>query len=392
MKKISVLFVMEAIGGGTKKVLELLANNLDTEKIDISILVPKIKANKLRPLADSNFAESLRRKGHKVIEIEMLGGQVHLVKDFVSIIRISKIIKNHKFDIVHGISVKGGTLGRIAARIAGNSKVVYSPEGLSFNPYVRWIKRKLYQSIERCLGITCTDLFVACSESEMEQAQSARLVSPSKIVVIENCLDTENYDVTSVNVLAKKQELCIPSSVPVIGMVSRLVPQKGIQYFIQVCALINQTIPDCQFILVGEGEESEKTTKLIESLSLNNVFHMLGARSDYLEIISTYDVFVMTSLWEGLPYAPLEAMLLRKPVVAFKVTGCVDIVQHNITGYLADTIDSTSMSSSIIRLLRSPERREKMGLAGENLTRRRFSAQSNALRFEKAYEELVKSK
>jgi len=389
---IKVLHVLEAMGGGTKEALYLLVMNMDRNKFDITLaLPPPAPYNPLRPLADPQFPERMRSKGYEVKLVNMVGGKIAPIANMRALLSLYWIIRKNRYDVVHAHSAIAGLVGRLAAKLAGVPVIIYTPHGLPFNDYISSRRRWLYVMLERFAGYF-THALIASSETERQQAIQAGIIGPKRISVINNCLDTDKLDVDKVDVLKKRKELGLRLADPVVGMVARLTPQKGPHYFIKAAAQVLKTEPKVQFILIGDGELRRKMENLIAHLHISDSLCLLGNRDDCLEIVAPFDLFVLSSLWEGMPYAPLEAMLLRKPIIATDIVGSRDIIQNDSLGVLVPPKNSAALSEAILRLLRNKERAQQMGQCGEKNIRQRFSISSSVFQVTKLYQELLANK
>lgn len=386
------LYVLEAAGGGTKKALYLLVTNINREEFDITLaLPPPADYDPLHPLADPQFAELMRAKGYNVETVKMVRRKTTPIANLLALLTLYSIIRRNKYEIVHTYSTIAGFVGRLAAKLAGVPVVIHTPEGLPFNEQVIWWKRWLFTALERFLG-SFTDALIACSEAEQQQATAAGILEPDKIVVIKNCIDTENFDVDKIDGLAKKRALGLGPDDPVVGMVARLSFQKGPRYFIEAAAQVLKVMPEAHFLLVGDGELREEVQMLIEELSISDSVDLLGYRDDCVEIMATFDVFVLSSLWEGLPYAPREAMLLRKPVVMTAVSGVEEIIQDNSMGVIVPEKDSRALAEAILRLLQNKEEARRMGRRAEESIRQRFGIKGPVSQVTQLYRDLLTKK
>ena len=189
--------------------------------------------------------------------------------------------------------------------------------------------------------------------------------------------------------MAKKRTLGLKPDDPVVGMVARLSFQKGPRYFIEAAAQVLKIMPEARFLLVGDGELREEVQMLIEDLSIGDSVDLLGYRDDYVEIMATFDVFVLSSLWEGLPYAPREAMLLRKPVVMTAFSGVEEIIQNNSIGVIVPPKDSHTLAQAILRLLQNKEEARRMGRRAEESIRQRFGIEGPVFKVTRLYRDLL---
>ena len=161
-----------------------------------------------------------------------------------------------------------------------------------------------------------------------------------------------------------RTELGIAENIPIVGIVGRLSPQKDYPTFLKAAAEVLRAVPEAVFLIAGDGSLRHELEKLAAGLTIESRVRFLGYRTDILDVVSTFDVFVLSSLWEGLPLAVLEAMALEKPVVATSVPGTAEAVVDGESGYLVPLKDSPVLAQKTVELLRDPEKSRKMGKAG----------------------------
>jgi len=154
----------------------------------------------------------------------------------------------------------------------------------------------------------------------------------------------------------------------VVGMVSCLKPQKSPLDFIRVAHQVRQEAPGVKFILAGDGILRKRVLKLIKRLHLEDTVILAGWRRDIPRVLTCLDIFVLTSLWEGLPIAALEAISASLPVVATDTGGIAEVVSDGETGFLTKPGDILSFSQKLSVLLRDENLRKQMGIrAGSKL-------------------------
>jgi glycosyltransferase involved in cell wall biosynthesis len=164
-----------------------------------------------------------------------------------------------------------------------------------------------------------------------------------------------------VDAMQKRQELGVPADVPLCGVVANFYKTKGLEYFIDAAAIVAKKIPEVRFIIVGEGKLRPKLEKQIKNLGLQNKITLTGFREDALEILATMDIFVLSSLKEGLPFSLLEAGALGKPIVATRVGGVPEIIDHNQNGLLVPPAEAKTLAEAIITLLQNKKMVETFG-------------------------------
>jgi len=374
---------MEATGGGTKKHLLLLVTNLDKDSFDITVACPSARHPSY---GDESIVAELQAAGIRTHIVEMQRA-IAPASDLTSFRQLWSLMRRESFDVVHTHSSKGGFLGRLAARCAGARAVVHTAHGFYFlgQQGFNWF---LYLALERLVG-RLTDRFIAVSESEKSIAIEYGLFRPDQIVLIENGIEFSPTNPEADPALLW-QELGLDPHRPVVGTVSRFNHQKDPFTLLRAIALLVQTASDIQFVWCGNGELKLQVESLARELGVHERIVFTGYRNDVPEILSLLDVFVVSSLFEGLPYTLLEAMSLGKPVVATNVVGCRDAVAHGKTGLLVPPKDPSALAEAILHLVRSPEEAWRMGRAGRDLVARRFTLKKMIAETEQIYRNLAR--
>jgi glycosyltransferase involved in cell wall biosynthesis len=300
--------------------------------------------------------------------------------------RIVDLLRRERFDIVHLHSTKAGFLGRLAARIAGDSAVVYSPHGLFFlGDHGPW-KRRFYLALEQLAGRLC-DRIIAVSPSERDILLRYRIAPPERIVLIENGIEPielpAGYDRET-----QRRALGQPGGL-LIGTVARLAAQKNPFMFLDAAALVLRGLPDARFVWCGGGELAETALAHARALGIDHACTFLGHRDDALEIVAALDLFWLTSNYEGMPYALIEAMALRLPVIATDVAGNRDLVAGT-AGLLVPQSDAPALAATTISLATRPDRRAALGKAAYARYLDRYTADRPLRAVEQLYENLAR--
>jgi glycosyltransferase involved in cell wall biosynthesis len=296
-------------------------------------------------------------------------------------------MKLRQYDIVHARSSKGGFIGRIAAKLCG-IKTVYTPHGFYFLNSGDRIASKFFLSLEQFAG-HLTDCLIAVSDSERKEAVKNRIISEKKIVVIPNGVDSKDF-LPDTRVRERvRAELNIAPTAFVVGIVSRYVPQKDPLTLVKAAQLVLTNQPEARFIWCGEGEMQEETKALARKLGIHDAFYFLGFRRDVKDIMNAFDLFALSSIFEGLPNTLLEAMALGLPVVATDVVGSKDVVINGETGVLVPPRQPERLAQGILELLADHQRRQEMGQKGQQAVRNRYSIEKMVADVEKVYQLLA---
>lgn len=371
MLKVLLLFYEPAHSGQATHVLSL-AQGLDRGKYHITVVPPA--SNRIT-------IERLQETGVEVIPLPM-----RKVRNALTTLRLARLLRREKVDLLHVHSQEAGIFGRAAAKLAGVPAVVYTPQTIDIRQK-RW--QKLYFHAEKLLG-RWTDIFISVNEHDRFRLIEGGIIPPEKVVTIYNGIDLGRFAV-SVDAFAKRRELGIGPEEPVVLQIGRLSAQKGPLYFLEAGALISRQKPEARFILAGDGPLREDVERKARELGLSSRLSVLGWRDDVVELLAASDVVTLTSLWEGLPYTILEAMAMKKPVVASDVNGCREAVAEGETGFLVPPRKPEALAREVLKLLKDKELARRMGEKGWERVRERFSLEAMIRAVENLYDGLAKT-
>jgi glycosyltransferase involved in cell wall biosynthesis len=183
----------------------------------------------------------------------------------------------------------------------------------------------------------------------------------------------------------------IGPEVPLFGTVARISPQKGLPYLVQAMSHVRSVLPDAQLLIVGKGEKTDELRAQIAELGLENCITLLGARTDVMDIVDSLNVFVLPSLWEGLPTVVLEAMLLETPVVATDVPGTRDLILDGQTGLLVPARDPDALAKAMIQQYVEQQRAVEMAQNAMQHAEQ-FAMRHTVRRYETRYHRLYERK
>ena len=333
---------------------------------------------------------ALQAKDLKLTFVDELIRPIHLLYDVVAFWRIYCHIKKEKYTIVHTHSSKPGFLGRIAARLASVPIIIHTIHGFPFHDFMHPIKRSFYIGVERILSKITTCL-VTVSKLNLNKAVTLRIAKREKFVNVYSGIDFQKFDL-AVDIDRKREQLGIAPGEKIVGMVGRLSEQKAPWLLIRSVPGVLKRHPKTKFVIVGDGELMEKIKNLVQSLNIQNRVLLLGFREDISEIMQTFDVYVLTSKWEGLGRALTEAMYLGRPVVATNVEGVPEIVKHNQTGILVPPNNVDAIEQGITQLLSDPKKCAQLGKASREMVNVAFQAERMVRSLEQLYENMLVKK
>jgi glycosyltransferase involved in cell wall biosynthesis len=374
--RLRILHVTATTTGGVGLLILFLVKHMDPRAFDLAVAFGR------GYLLDRSFDEA-GVTVHTLSTSRRIGIRSILKGTF----EVYRILSRGHYDIVQSHTSVGGVIGRLAGWAARTPVVLWTVHGLGAHPgHPAW-KRLLLRSVESVLD-WFTNHYVAVSEDLREQGMCAGIYRADKVTVIPNGLQLDH--VPSVfDVSAKRRDLGIPAGCPVIGTVTRLEPQKANEVFLQAVARVIGRVPNLVTLIAGDGPERKKLEELAAQLGLTERVSFLGWRADAVELLGALDVFCMSSRWEGCPMVLLEAMAMRRPVVATDIGGVREIVINEETGLLVALDDPEALANAVLHLLGDDAKRERFGEAGRRRVKERFSAEGMLDAYGRLYRNLA---
>jgi glycosyltransferase involved in cell wall biosynthesis len=310
---------------------------------------------------EGNMLDLAARRGVRPVVLPGLGRSIRPGRDAATLVRLYRLIRRERPDIVHTHTAKAGTLGRLAARLARVPVVVHTFHGHVFRGYFSRPSTAAFIRIERFLG-RFTDRIITLSPGLKVDLAGLGIAPPEKIAVIPLGFDLAPF-LTSAGTEFRR-ELGVADEAKLVGIVGRLTPVKNHRLFLDVAARLAAARPDVFFVIVGDGELRRDLEKETVRLGLSKRTYFTGWRSDMPRVYSALDVVVLTSRNEGTPVTLIEAMAAGKPVVASRVGGVPDLIGPSDNGILADPSDASGFVGPLQSLIDDAALAEKMGEAG----------------------------
>ncbi len=175
-----------------------------------------------------------------------------------------------------------------------------------------------------------------------------------------------------------------------IGSMGALTPQKGYEYLLKAAPAVIRSHPSVRFFIGGEGYLKEELLELRDEAGLKDQVEFLGFQKDVPELLSAFDIFILPSLYEGLPVSLVEAMASGLPIVTTDVDGNCEAIGENEAGLAVEPLDPPALARALIKLIEDPGLRERMGQAGRKRARALFSVRSMVKQYEKLYSDCLK--
>ena len=296
-------------------------------------------------------------------------------KVFASAVDISKIVKDEKIDISHAHSRVSQAAAFFASRLTGVPCVT------TCHGYFKVRFRKIFDTWGRKV--------IAISDAVENHLKDDLGVDEGRVELIYNGIDIDRFSrqYSDAEKLSLKRSLGLKG--PVVGTIGRLSPVKGQRYLIEAMAEVVRKVPDVKAVIMGDGEEDKKLKSLAKELNIEDTIRFVPSDPDTVKFLSIMDVFVLPSVKEGLGLALLEALGSGRACVASRVGGIRDIIESGMNGILVGVGDPKAIAAAVISLLNDAQSRQKMGQAGREMVRERFSLDSMSDKVIKLYESVV---
>lgn len=218
----------------------------------------------------------------------------------------------------------------------------------------------------------CLHYTIAVSQANKRLLVRDHKIDPIRIKLIRNCIDAGRFRFSAEGRRRLREEFGLSDEQLLVGSVARFSFQKGHEYLIEAIPAILKSFPEARFLLVGDGPERGKIIQKAKDLGLQGKVLFPGERQDVTDVLSAMDLFLLSSIFEGLPLSVLEAMAVGLPVIATRVSGTPEAVLHEMTGLLVPPADTGAIAAAAIALLGDPERRRRMGQQGRLLVLHHF--------------------
>jgi glycosyltransferase involved in cell wall biosynthesis len=365
------LLVTTSPGGGPKQVYDLI-RHLPREEFQFVVVGPR----------DGVFFERFEDLGVRVEELPIRRlGMRHLLSTI-------RLIRAQGIQVVHTHGKGPGLYGRVAAWWTGVPSV-HTFHGIHYSGY-SWLGQQLYLALERRL-CRRTRAIINVTVSQEAEGLGLGLFLPSQSAVVVNGIDFEELDRIIATAPISRESLGLTADDLVLGCVTRFDPIKRVETLLQAFELLAPGIPRLTLLLVGGGGEEDRIRRLVAKMGLGKRVIFTGFLENSVRIYPALDLYVATSLKEGLPLSLVEAMGASLAVVATDVPGHRDVVVHGETGLLVPAGDPAALAAAIAGLLADPERRRRLGEAGRQRALKEFSIQPMTAGTAEVYRRVIAS-
>lgn len=284
-----------------------------------------------------------------------------------SLIQLTSFFRQQRFDVLHVHTPVAALIGRIAARLAGISLVVYTAHGFYFHDQMPFLKRHFFVLLERFAGLF-TDLLFCQSSEDAHTAVRERIAPASRVFAIGNGVDPQRFN-PGLIAPSLRSSLAIPRDAFVVGMIGRRVKEKGVVEFLAAMTSLARQYPSLWVLLIGDRLASDHAQSVEEEVAsarsqLGPRLVALGLRDDIPHLLAAMDIFCLPSWREGMPRTIIEAMMMAKPVIATDIRGCREEVVPNHTGLLVPVRSPSALATAVEHFLLHPLAVRQFGEAG----------------------------
>jgi glycosyltransferase involved in cell wall biosynthesis len=359
MKKIKLLYnVCTSKYAGTEHQIYLLCKFLKND-FDITVVAEK----------DSILLEKLKLLNIRTVEL-----------NFKNVLRaiycLVKIIDRYSIDIIHNHLGMADLIGTFAGKLK-NVDVILSTKHFIHPDYTyRNIFSRYFALMAHKLVNRNNKMLIAVSEAVRQATIIREKVREDKIITIHNGSDLEVKDVKHINS-------------NIIGTMSRLSPERGIQYLIKAMPDVLNEFPDAKCLIAGNGQYKSFLLDLIRNLNIDRSVRLVGYIDDIRSYYDNIDVFVSPAIEEAFGLAIVEAQLMGLPVVVASDGGPKEIILHNKTGLIVNSKDSKAIAKAIISLLKDKKLAKELAIAGQKRALDKYSASLTAESYKKLYKNLL---
>lgn len=368
MKKIGILYIIDSLSvGGAEKLVLKLANNIDHQRFEVYVCCLKV----LRGNAIANDFTKLSAPIHVVNHKYLYDPRMFL--------DVAQFIRKYDIDIIHTHLIYSDIIGRISGSIMRRPVISTLHNVPQAYDQDRFDRRLLGRMTARYLAQMLVPVAARLGELFVQEWG----IPEDRIQPIYPGVGMEDY----IGIPAQRSQREGYNG-PVITTVGRLTPQKAQHHLLDAAKIVLEQCPAARFMIVGQGHLHSQLVAQAETLGIADRVTFAGVRHDIPNVLAESDIFVLSSLWEGLPATAIEAMAAACPVVLTDVGSNKELAKSGVHGLIVPPSDVPALAKALIELLKNEERRVAMGLAGRERVQQEFSIAALARQHEALYERI----
>jgi glycosyltransferase involved in cell wall biosynthesis len=383
---IRVLHVItRLIVGGAQENTMFTAALLDKDRYQVEVISGPQTGS------EGSLMEELRQRGGQLTILPELLRQISPLNDLLALWKLYRLIKTEKYTIVHSHSSKAGILARIAARLAGAPIIIHTIHGWSFHDHMSPRLRNTYIFLEK-LCARFSDMLIVVAKPDIQKGLQSGIGSPAQYRLIRSAIPLDDFKPQAIDRLKVRAALDIPADAPVLGNVGRFSTQKNPLDWVKIAGRVGHSLPNAWFLLVGDGPLRPQVEQALKDEGIFEQTVLTGLRRDVASMMGAIDVFLLTSLWEGLPRVIPEAMAMGVPVVAYQVDGTAEAVLPGETGCLCPPGSLDEMAACCLRLLQDEAVRSQMAEHCRELAANEYDVNHMVSQIAALYDEVLARK
>ena len=347
--------------GGAQRFVSLFLKNVDLSKFEPALAFGDTSSDNFFSDLNSSFP---------IFKLNNLKRNPNIISDLKSIFEIRKVIKQFKPDTICLNSSKAGFLGSLASVFPSrieDLKVIYRIGGWSFNDPWPKFKKNLWIFLER-FSAKWKDIIIVNNANDLKQAEELKIKPRHKVVLIYNGIDVYKFSLLP----AEEARLKLFEKIAkysgkifqvenIIGTIANFYPTKGLEVLIESADDFKDR-DDVAFIIIGDGPEKDKLKNLIKEKGLEKKVFLLGRLGNASSYLPAFNLFVLPSHKEGFPWALIEAMSAKLPVIATRVGAVPEIIEDSKNGFIVDPEKSEQISEKIKLILSDDHLKQELSI------------------------------
>jgi len=318
---------------------------------------------------DEENVQALHNIHHlNVISDIYIPREIDIGTDCKAFVNLLRLLSKEKYDVVHTYSATPGFIGRLAAWVSNVPAIFHHQAGWTVTEFSTWKERLFYTPLEYIATLLSTR-GICVSQAVAYQAREFHIAPLNKLVTICNGINSSPFIKADKNMSVLYKKLGLSEDIFIIGSTGRLSKQKDYFTLLYAGARLKQLRPEGSFamVIVGDGPNRISLESLANKLGISDIVHFVGFRSDIPELLAGMNIYISTSLWEGLSISLLEAMAAARSIVATAIFPNAELIKHEITGLLVKPRSPEDVVNAIIRFMDDPELARCCGETAQNL-------------------------
>jgi glycosyltransferase involved in cell wall biosynthesis len=330
--------------------------------------------------------------GIGVVRIEQLGREISPFRDLLATVRLARVIRRERPQILHTHTAKAGAVGRLAALLAGPWRppvIVHTFHGHVLRGYFGPVRTRFFLALERWLAAHTTAL-IAVGPQVRDDLVALGVAPPERFVVVRLGIELEERVRPEDDGRAEmRRYLGVPADRFVVGWVGRMTAVKRTDDVLEAFRRVREGGVDACLCLVGDGPDRERLEQHASELGVIRDTLFLGYQEDVSPFYAAFDALVLPSANEGTPVSVIEALAAQTPVVATRVGGVPDVVRDGEEGFLVGAGDTEALAERLTRLARDPDLRRRLGESGRQRVLGRYAVERLLDDIDRLYRELL---